>query len=169
MEFAELEGKVHVDQHPAVEERCQLDGTVRSVAGDYREQAQQNGIDLEVEVSKEGPVRLDSHLVERVLTHLVDNSVKFTEEGTISVSATAGADAVVLQVDDTGVGIDPDFLPRVFDEFAQASTGLSRRYEGNGLGLTVAKRLVDRAGGDIEIESEAEEGTWVTVRLPTGG
>jgi PAS domain S-box-containing protein len=169
MEFAELEGKVHVDQHPAVEERCQLDGTVRSVAGDYREQAQQNGIDLEVEVSKEGPVRLDSHLVERVLTHLVDNSVKFTEEGTISVSVTAGADAVVLQVDDTGVGIDPDFLPRVFDEFAQASTGLSRRYEGNGLGLTVAKRLVDRAGGDIEIESVAEEGTWVTVRLPTGG
>jgi signal transduction histidine kinase len=150
-------------------ERCQLDGTVRSVAGDYREQALQKGIDLEVEVSKERPVRLDSHLVERILTHLLDNSVKFTEDGQISVRATVSGEELELQVEDTGVGIDPDFLPRVFDEFAQASTGLSRRYEGNGLGLTVTKRLVDRVGGTIEIESEPGEGTWVTVRLPTGG
>jgi len=169
MEFAELEGKIETDQHPGTEQRCQLDGTVRSVVADYRAQAQRKGIDMEVEVSKEGPVYLDSYLVERVLTHLVDNSVKFTEQGIVSISVTARGDAVVLQVEDTGVGINPDFLAQAFDEFAQASTGLSRRYEGNGLGLTVAKRLVDRAGGDIQIGSEVGEGTWVTVRLPTGG
>jgi PAS domain S-box-containing protein len=169
MEFAELEGEVHADSPTSdTERRCQLDGTVRSVASDYREKAQKKGLDLEVEVEKGGPVYLDAHLIKQVLTHLLDNSVKFTEEGGVSVKATAGADAVTLQVDDTGVGIAPDFLPRVFDEFAQASTGLARRYEGNGLGLTVTKRLVDRAGGDIEIESEVGEGTWVTVRLPTG-
>ena len=169
MEFAELEGEVRVDRSFEMNDRCQLDGTVRSVAGDYREQAQQKGIDLEVEVSKEGPVRLDSHLLERVLTHLLDNSVKFTENGQISVRATVSEEELELKVDDTGVGIAPDFLPRAFDEFAQASTGLSRRYEGNGLGLTVAKRLVDRVGGDIEVESDVEQGTCVTVRLPTGG
>lgn len=169
MEFAELEGEVRADQSFEMNERCQVDGTVRSVAGDYREQARQKGIDLQVEVSKEEPIRLDSHLLERVLTHLLDNGVKFTEDGQINVRATVSEKELELQVHDTGVGIDPDFLPRAFDEFAQASTGLSRRYEGNGLGLTVAKRLVDRVGGDIEIESEAGEGTWVTVRLPTGG
>jgi PAS domain S-box-containing protein len=169
MEFAELEGEVHTDQRSGTEQRCQLDGTVRSVVADYRTQAQQKGIDVEVEVSKEGPVRLDSHLVERVLTHLVDNSVKFTEDGQITVRATVSEEELELQVHDTGVGIDSDFLPRAFDEFAQASTGLSRKYEGNGLGLTVAKRLVDRAGGDIEIESEAGKGTGVTACLPTGG
>lgn len=178
MEFAELEGEVHTEQHPDdgdggdvekhsdMGKRCQLDGTVRSVVGDYRKQAQQKGIDLEVEVAKEGPVRLDSHLVERALTHLLDNSVKFTEEGQISVRAAASGEVLELQVNDTGVGIGSNFLPRAFDEFAQASTGLSRKYEGNGLGLTVTKRLVDKAGGDIEIESEPEEGTWVTVTLP---
>ena len=168
MEFAELEGEVHDERNLSMNERCQLEDTVRSVVGDYRERARQKGVELEADVAKSGTVYLDSHLLERVLTHLVDNSVKFTEDGQIRVTATASEEALELQVEDTGVGIDPGFLPRACDEFAQASTGLARQYEGNGLGLTVTTRLVERVGGTLEIESESDEGTWVTVRLPTG-
>lgn len=169
MEFAELEGEIQSGQPPDMSERCKLDEAVRSVADDYRTQAHQKGLELEVEASQSGTTYLDSHLLERVLTHLLDNSVKFTEEGQVRVRATVSEEVVEVQVDDTGVGIDPDFVPRACDEFAQASTGLSRQYEGNGLGLTVKKRLVERVGGDIEIESEEGQGTRVTVRLPTGG
>jgi PAS domain S-box-containing protein len=166
MEFAELEGEIDPEGASDPGERCQLDGTVRSVANHYRQRAQQNDVALEVEVDKAGTVRLEPRLVERVLTHLLHNAVKFTDEGEIHVSATTQDEAVELEVHDTGVGIDPAFLPHVYDEFAQASVGLDRTYEGNGLGLTVTKRLVDRAGGDIDIESEPGAGTWVTVRLP---
>ena len=168
MEFAELEGEVHADRCLDINERCQLDGTVRSVLGDYRERACQKGVEMEMNTEKSGAVYFDSHLLERILTHLVDNSVKFTEEGQICVTATATEDVLTLKVDDTGVGIEPEFRARAYDEFAQASTGLARQYEGNGLGLTVTKRLVEKAGGKMEIDSEPEEGTCVSVWLPTG-
>ena len=167
MEFAELEGEVHHTQYPEMNERCQLEGTVRAVLSDYRNQAQEKGVEMEMHIAKSETVYFDSHLLERILTHLVDNSVKFTEEGQICVTATASEDVLELQVDDTGVGIDPEFLPQACNEFAQSSTGLARRYEGNGLGLTVTKRLIERVGGALNIESEPGEGTWVTVRLPT--
>ena len=76
------------------------------------------------------------------------------------------ANAVELTVADTGTGIEPEFLPRVFDEFAQASSGYDRTHEGNGLGLTVTKRIVDEMKGEINIESVPGEGTEVTIWVP---
>lgn len=164
MDFAELEGKGHGTSVRLVH----LEELVRSVVNDFREQARRKGIDLVVEgLEKAGSVSLDEHRVERVLTHLLHNAVKFTDEGTVTVRAGEDGDTVVFEVSDTGPGIDPEFLPHAFDEFAQASTGYDRSHEGNGLGLTVTKRLVERMGGTIDVESEAEEGTCVTVRVPS--
>jgi signal transduction histidine kinase len=166
MEFAELEGTGH-SVNPGL---CQLRDVVRSAVNGYRERAREKGLEMEVEISALRPVYLDAHLTERVLAHLLHNAVKFTEEGKVSVTARAGEDApgqaAKIQVEDTGVGIDPAFLPHVYEEFAQGSTGFDRTHEGNGLGLTVAKRLVEQMGGTISIESEPDTGTWVTVRLP---
>jgi signal transduction histidine kinase len=110
---------------------------------------------------------LDRHFVERVLTHLVSNAVKFTEAGSVVVTLRAETNRVKLQVNDTGIGMDPDVIPRLFDEFAQASSGYNRTHEGNGLGLTIVRRLVDRMNGALDVDSAPEEGTCVTVRLPT--
>jgi PAS domain S-box-containing protein len=166
MEFAELEGTGH-SVNPGL---CQLRDVVRSAVNGYRERAREKGLEMEVEISALRPVYLDAHLTERVLAHLLHNAVKFTEEGKVSVTARAGEDApgqaAKIQVEDTGVGIDPAFLPHVYEEFAQGSTGFDRTHEGNGLGLTVAKRLVEQMGGTISIESEPDTGTRVTVRLP---
>ena len=166
MEFAELEGTGR-SVNPGL---CQLRDVVHSAANGYRERAREKGLQMEVEVSAPRPVYLDAHLTERVLAHLLHNAIKFTEEGEVSVTARAvegdSGQQAEIQVDDTGVGIDPEFLPHVFEEFAQGSTGFDRTHEGNGLGLTVAKRLVEQMGGTIGIESEPEVGTWVSVRLP---
>jgi len=162
MDFAELEG----DNRSVTPRSFPLEETVRSVVNDFREKAQQNDIDLVVDVSEAAhSVALDQHLVERILTHLVHNAVKFTNEGQVTLSARTNGTAV-FRVTDAGVGIEPDFLPKVFDEFAQASSGYDRTHEGNGLGLTVVKRFVEAMDGTIDVESEPEEGTAVTVRLP---
>jgi PAS domain S-box-containing protein len=169
MEFAELEGEgLSVRRSP-----CQVRSIIRSVVNDFRQRAREKGVDLTVETPDEvGTVRLDEHLVERILTHLLHNAVKFTNDGSVTVTIRrrllrGGPDAVELIVADTGVGIEPSFLPRVFEEFAQASSGYDRTHEGNGLGLTVTKPIVDRMGGEIGIDSELGEGTRVTVRIPT--
>ena len=74
----------------------------------------------------------------------------------------------MLQVADTGIGIDPRFVQHVFEEFRQESEGLSRDYEGSGLGLTITKRLVEMLGGTIGVVSQKGAGTTFTVRLPQG-
>jgi signal transduction histidine kinase len=163
MDFAELEGGAGtVSPTP-----LRPEAVIRSVVNEFRERARRNDIDMVVKVSDAlGTVSLDEYRMERVLTHLVHNAVKFTEAGTVTVRAEERSGAVVVEVIDTGVGIDPSFLPSVFDEFAQGSTGYDRSHEGNGLGLTVAKRLVEHMGGTIEVDSTPGEGTCVTVRLP---
>jgi signal transduction histidine kinase len=170
MDFAELEG----GGRSVTPGTFHLGDVVRSVADDFRENARQKELDLSVEIGEEiGTVVLDRHRVERILTHLLHNAVKFTEDGSITVTAGLGTDRadgpVELCVADTGVGIDPDRQPEIFEEFAQASRGLDRTHEGNGLGLTIVQRLVDQLDGALDLESTPGEGTRVTVRLPIDG
>ena len=166
MEFAELEA----GNHSMTPQSFRLNEVIRSVANDFRGRIRDDEVDLTVEIPDAvGSVTLDEHAVERILVHLVHNATKFTDEGTVTVSGQVEADAVTLRVADTGKGIDPSFLPKVFDEFTQASTGYDRTHEGNGLGLTVVQRLVDRMGGTIDVESTPGKGTDVTVCLPLKG
>jgi len=111
-------------------------------------------------------VSLDERILEQILTQIVHNAVKFTDEGTVTISVRRADDDVNVSVSDSGVGIDPAFLPHVFDEFAQASSGDDRMHEGNGIGLTIVNRLVDELDGEITVDSPPENGTTVTVRLP---
>jgi PAS domain S-box-containing protein len=164
MAFAQLEGE-GVSEDPSLSHPRDV---VRSVANDYRGQAERKDLDLTVDISGAGSLFMDGGFTEQVVEHLLHNAVKFTNEGEIIVSAQIEEEGVEIGVSDTGAGIDPAFLPEVFEEFTQESTGLDRTYEGNGLGLTVAKRLVDQMGGDISIESEPEEGTTVIVWVPDG-
>ena len=113
----------------------------------------------------------DRAALHRVLVNLVGNAVKFTETGQVAIDVQPahtleGHDIVRVRVRDTGVGIDPAFVPHLFEEFKQASEGYGRTHEGNGLGLAITKRLVALMGGRIEVESELGAGTTFTVDLP---
>ena len=100
------------------------------------------------------------------LQNLVSNAVKYTEPGgTVWVRARSGAEAAVLEVEDTGVGMDPAQAETLFEPFRQESEGMGRQYEGTGLGLAVAKEAVEQMGGTIEVETEKGEGACFTVRL----
>jgi signal transduction histidine kinase len=109
--------------------------------------------------------KLPARYFRRIIENLVDNAVKFTQEGTVRV-LVCGTDAgeVCVEVRDTGVGMaHPEAL---FAEFKQASEGTKRAHEGSGLGLTIAGRLARLMGGSIEVESTKGEGSCFTVRLP---
>ncbi len=112
------------------------------------------------------PVFLDRNGFHRIVVNLVSNAVKFTDEGIIRVGLAAEENRLRLQVEDTGVGIDPAFLPHLFEEFRQERDGLSRSHPGSGLGLAITQRLVEMMGGRIEVQSEKGKGTTFTVWLP---
>ena len=115
-----------------------------------------------------GTVRADPDRLQQVVWNLVNNAVKFTARGgRVRVALARTDDALRVTVSDTGKGIDPCFLPEVFDVFRQADAGLTREHGGLGLGLSISKRLVEMHGGTIRAESAGEgRGATFTVELP---
>lgn len=112
------------------------------------------------------PVRLN-----QILTNLISNAIKFTEKGKVSVHCSIREEQgeqqfIEFKVTDTGIGISKDKLSVIFESFTQASSNTSRKYGGTGLGLTIAKELVERHGGHISVESEISQGTTFTVVIP---
>lgn len=108
----------------------------------------------------------DVACLDRVVLHLVSNAIKFTDRGRVSVRLSVHDDEVRLIVEDTGCGIDTSFMPHLFEEFRQESTGHARTHEGSGLGLAVTKRLVDLMHGSLDVRSEKGVGSSFTVVLP---
>ncbi len=111
-------------------------------------------------------VTVDAAILARVLNNLLDNAIKFTEEGSVYITLHPDETHTDVQIRDTGIGIAPEFLPEIFDAFSQESTGIERTHQGSGLGMTVSKQLLELIGGDLIVQSEKGVGTTITVRLP---
>jgi PAS domain S-box-containing protein len=166
LDLAQLEGRA-VSLRP---EALDLAALAREAAGALRPLAERKGLALEVEAPAH-PVatQADRGAIARVLNNLIGNAIKFTERGHVRVAvAPDEAGGARLSVVDTGIGMDPASLPRMFEEFRQGSQGYDRSHEGNGLGLAITKRLVDLMGGSVAVESAPGVGTTFTVRLPAG-
>jgi signal transduction histidine kinase len=97
--------------------------------------------------------------------NLLSNALKFTEQGSITVSAKPVDAWIELSVADTGLGIPPEDLPHIFDEFRQVESEGRKTQEGTGLGLSIVKRSVELLGGTISVESEIGKGTKFTLRI----
>ena len=125
-----------------------------------------------------GTVRLDRMKFRQVLLNLLSNAAKFTSAGRIELEVVreagpadpatgeVGREMLVLQVSDTGIGMSPEQIKRIFEEFAQGSAATTRRYGGTGLGLAITRSFCQLMRGDIEVASSLGEGTCFTVRLP---
>jgi len=111
----------------------------------------------------------DRTRVRQILLNLLSNAAKFTDEGSITLSATYDADKVTISVSDTGIGIAPQDIPKIFQEFYQLDGSTTRRYGGTGLGLIISKRLVEMHGGSIWVESELGKGSTFYFTLPLSG
>jgi signal transduction histidine kinase len=124
-------------------------------------------VDVDVTTGELPHVRSDRRKIVRILVSLLSNAYKFTPAGHVRLSVAVADERVAWRVEDTGIGIAPEALLTVFDEFRQADGSLTRRYGGTGLGLALARRLAQLLGGDITVESAAEgAGTTFTLDLP---
>lgn len=116
----------------------------------------------------------DPTKIRQVVMNLVSNSIKFTHEGTVSISVSAkpkpSTEQLIahISVKDTGIGMDEATQSRVFEAFTQADASTTREYGGTGLGLAISRQYIDMMGGDITITSKPEKGTTITVSLPLG-
>jgi len=107
----------------------------------------------------------DPYRIKQVLTNLVTNAIKFTQEGSVSVSVSKDADWISIAVTDTGIGIPKNKQKAVFKEFTQAHSGIEKKFGGTGLGLTIAKRIMELLGGSISLESKEHTGSTFTVKI----
>ena len=117
-----------------------------------------------------GTLHADEMRLRQTLLNLMSNANKFTERGVISVDARQrpenGRDWITIAVADTGIGMTPEQMSKLFQEFSQADASTTRKYGGTGLGLAISKRFCQMMGGDITVESEPGTGSVFTVHLP---
>ncbi|NOY50555.1 MAG: response regulator [Chlorobi bacterium] len=129
--------------------------------------ASDKNISLKLSIDKNLPtIESDQIKINQILTNIIGNAIKFTEKGSVDISATYDTDYVYIKVKDTGIGIDEEMLPGIFDEFRQADGSSSRKYEGTGLGLAIANKLSQILGGKIDVVSKPGKGSTFTVSLP---
>lgn len=146
---------------------------VEGVAELLATKARSKGLSLMTYVDPAVPATLrgDPVRLRQILLNLGDNAIKFTKEGEVVIQATLagavdGTSIVNFSVRDTGIGIEPDLLNALFEPFVQADGSTTRRFGGTGLGLSISKRLVERMGGQIGVESEPGKGTHFWFRVP---
>ena len=161
--------EIEVGQFKLEEDRVDLAKLVGDCHRIALERAKAAGLDLVVEPAPGLPVLFaDEHRLRQIVLNLLTNAVKFTPRGgRIALAASSTADGgIALVVRDTGIGMKPEEIPAALETFRQLDAGLNRRYEGTGLGLPLARTLVELHGGTLTIASALGQGTTVTVTLP---
>ena len=141
---------------------------IEDQANDLSVLAAEKGLKLRLEIAEsDATVRFDEYCLTSALSNLLDNAIKFTDRGEIVLGLDRdGTGTLKLEVRDTGIGIDDDYLPRLFEPFSQEQAGHSRRFEGAGLGLAFARKCVELGGARISAASRKGEGSIFTIEFP---
>jgi PAS domain S-box-containing protein len=149
-------------------ESIDLADAVVQTIDELRPLAAHKGLSLRVECTDAhaAPVQLDSTILHRIVTNLVANAIKFTEQGGVTVSVVQDQASASICVEDTGIGISQAFQEHLFEPFKQESVGPSRTHEGTGLGLVITRKLVETLEGGIEVTSQSGEGSRFVVHFP---
>ncbi len=165
--------KIEARKLDLLTEEFALDTILENVVDLLGHKAQQKGLTLAVIVAAEIPARLtaDSSRIRQILLNLVGNSIKFTEHGEVvlEVRPDSAGRGVEFSVRDTGIGIRPDQLQRLFRPFSQADASTTRRYGGSGLGLVICQRLLELMDSRLDVASTAGEGSTFSFILPQEG
>ncbi len=162
--------KIETGNAPLHEERVDVVDVINSCMVMVRERADAGGLTLSIDTPDTPLPQLyaDARRIKQVIINLASNAVKFTEAGgSVTVKAWYNSDSgFVIQVRDTGIGIEVNDIPKALGRFQQVDSDLNRKYEGTGLGLPLAKALIEQHGGSLNLQSRVGVGTTVTVRLP---
>jgi len=148
-------------------QKIELVNKTKEIITSFNETAHKKGLSLISSFSSESIlINIDERAYYSILNNLINNSIKFTSEGSITTSVLLYDHSVEISVTDTGIGIAENDYQSIFDEFRQVSEGYSRNFEGSGLGLNITKKLVEIYGGTITVESEVGKGSTFKVILP---
>ena len=172
LDFSKIEaGKLDLEEHD-VDLRALVGETLQVFSSAAESKGLALGLDIDARVP--GMLRGDSGRIRQVLSNLIGNAIKFTAAGEVAVSLAVepGSEndrelSLRVGVRDTGIGVAPDALDRIFDAFSQADGSTTRQYGGTGLGLTISRQLVRMMGGEIGVASQIKRGSqfWFTLRL----
>jgi len=150
-------------------EDVNLVGLAENMLRVFEQVAKEKGIKLKLEAAKDlKTVMADSFKLEQMFINLIDNAIKYTEKGEVSVALKQTSSQSIIEINDTGIGIPASHLPRIFERFYVVDKSRSKKLGGTGLGLSIVKHIVLLHGGTIDVESSQGAGTAVTITLPSG-
>ena len=164
LDFSEIE----TGHFTLVETVFSLKEVITRVFNQYNEKAENKGLlmDFIVEPTVPVSIRGDEYRLQQVISNIVDNAVKFTNQGRVRLVCDYRDHTVVIRVSDTGIGIPHEKRESVFSIFSQADMSATRAHEGIGLGLTISSKLIEKMGGSISLESTPGNGSTVILKLP---
>ena len=160
--------KLEADEMSLSPRPIDVGNELREIHDQFHPRAEEEGISFLLDTSESSVwARADEGGLQIILRNLVSNALKYTDEGgTVSLRAVPAGSVVILEVEDTGIGMEPERVPALFEAFKQESEGMGREYEGTGLGLSVTRKAVKQMDGSIEVETEKGAGSCFRVRLP---
>ncbi|MDP2833414.1 MAG: PAS domain S-box protein [Pseudomonadota bacterium] len=164
LDFSKIEaGKLQIESLPV-----ELLAVLREVTSLMNERAQAKGLAFKIRKAPDLPAacKTDPVRLGQILINLLSNAVKFTESGSVTLGIACDGEYLVFTVTDTGIGMTPEQIGRLFRPFEQADGSITRRFGGTGLGLTISHRLLQLMDGDIRVESQPGVGSCFEVRLP---
>lgn len=154
-------------------EQLDVHSFLNSLWQEFQQQAADRGLELRVDISPDvHPIQTDAARLRQIIINLLSNALKFTEQGYIALKAARipamndEVERVAISVEDTGIGIAPDFQAHIFDVFYQVDSSITRKAGGTGLGLSIVQQLTLLLGGTIEVSSQPGQGSTFTLLLP---
>jgi two-component system sensor kinase len=164
--------KIEADRIEVEQVACMPARMLGDIVTSLRSKAIQKEIDLDLVIVDPVPETIlsDPTRLRQIITNLIGNAIKFTDQGGVKVMlGTAGGpnapDNLEITIEDSGIGMTPEQLTRIFEPFAQADTSTTRKYGGTGLGLSISQRLAQALGGSLDVTSQLDEGTTVVLTL----
>ena len=162
--------RIEAGKTPVRLETFELRPLLVELAAQMEPLVKRKSLEFKVSIDQHIPMVLtDPTKVKQIVLNLLSNAVKFTNRGHVSFGASAVGNDVVVRVSDTGIGIKPQHLDVIFEEFRQVDQSRTREYGGTGLGLSITRKLVTLLGGELSVASEYGHGTTFVVKLPVDG
>ena len=149
-------------------ENVDLQKLITNIGKIFQPECDQKGLSFDIHTQSGFPrtVKGDPFKLEQLFVNIIDNAVKYTEEGGITINLTKNDSSIFITIEDTGIGIPEQELPRIFERFYVVNKSRSRRLGGTGLGLSIVKHIAILHNGEVSVKSTAGKGTAMTVRLP---
>jgi signal transduction histidine kinase len=150
-------------------ERLPLAGMLRQIARRFQPAAEAKGLYLLVDGDEEVLAHTDRQKIDRIVSNLVDNAIKYTQRGGVCLEVVENEERISVRISDSGIGVPPESAPHLFDEFYQVSNHERDRSKGFGMGLAICKSLADQIGADVRLARTGGDGSTFEIRLPGRG